>query len=166
MAYLGPRTPMSRYLTMHGRCRLVWRLRRRCSSASPKTSTTALGPRLFQVRKRTCCPSSVASFYLPLLSSPISLSLLTGSPLSSWPCRPCHIPVADLERVSGHGRVTLGVEVRENMMHPPTPLSLLLSPRRTIRLRTHLHPSCSRLRSRSSSDPEESKLSIDPVMPW
>lgn len=45
---------------------------------------------------------------LPLLSSPISLSLLTGSPLSSWPCRPCHIPVADLEMGLGPWTCNLG----------------------------------------------------------
>lgn len=108
-----------------------------------------------------------------LFASPFS-SLLPHPPLPVDGVSPLildfAVPVISLWRilrwVSSRGRATLGVEVRENMMHPPTPLLLLLPPRRTIRLTTHLHPSCSRLRSRPSSDSEESKLSIDPVMPW
>lgn len=80
---------------------------------------------------------------------------------------PCQIPVEDLEVrwVSDERGVNLGrKEMRENMLHPPTPLLLPPSPRCTTRLRIHL--SSIMFPTLFQFLPRRSKLPVDPIMPW
>jgi hypothetical protein len=82
-------------------------------------------------------------------------------------CCPCQIPVEDLEVrwVSDERGVTMGrKEMRENMLHPPTPLLLPPSSRCTIRLRIHL--SSIMFPTLFQFLPRISKLPVDPIMLW